>query len=294
MEPLDRWLFRGELLEVGTFRVRPEDPRFANTGPIREHIFVFPRISVRIHPSSSPSVVADPNTVMFYNRAQEYQRAPVSHEGDRCDWFVIREDVLVEAMAAYDPSVREHPSQPFARQWGQCPPEVYLFQRRLTDLLQGEAEPESFAVEECVLAILEHLNVLTFTHAPRSSPRARAELAEATRAVLGRSFREPLALATLAAEVHSSPFHLSRVFRAHTGMSVHRYLTDLRLRASLDRLGDASGRLTELALELGFASHSHFSERFRATFGIPPAASRQLDGRTLNALRAELEGRARI
>src|SRR5262249_37447049 len=64
-------------------------------------------------------------------------------------------------------------------------------------------------------------------------------------------------------------------FQQRTGAPVHRYLTRLRLRASLERLADGETDLTALALELGFSSHSHFTGAFRREFGRTPSAVRR-------------------
>ncbi len=74
--------------------------------------------------------------------------------------------------------------------------------------------------------------------------------------------------------MHVSPFHLAHGFRARTGLGLHAYRTHLRLRAALERIADPALPLTELALDLGFASHSHFTDTFRRTFGRPPSAVR--------------------
>jgi AraC family transcriptional regulator len=56
-----------------------------------------------------------------------------------------------------------------------------------------------------------------------------------------------------------------------TGFSLHGFRQTLRLRAALERLSSHAGDLGMLALELGFSSHSHFSERFRNEFGVSPS-----------------------
>ena len=78
----------------------------------------------------------------------------------------------------------------------------------------------------------------------------------------------------LARRLHSSAFHLARVFRAETGFTVHGFRQSLRLRSALERLSDHRNDLTALALELGFSSHSHFTERFRNEFGVAPSQVR--------------------
>jgi AraC-like DNA-binding protein len=81
-------------------------------------------------------------------------------------------------------------------------------------------------------------------------------------------------LGRVAYVLRTSPFHLARVFRAETGFSVDAYQRSLRLRAALERLPTYADGLTTLALELGFSSHSHFTETFRREFGVSPSALR--------------------
>ncbi|MGH3113830.1 MAG: helix-turn-helix domain-containing protein [Gaiellaceae bacterium] len=75
--------------------------------------------------------------------------------------------------------------------------------------------------------------------------------------------------------MHSSPFHLARVFRERTGFSIHGYRNQLRLRSSLDGLFEPDVDLALLARRLGYSSHSHFTDSFRRAFGAPPSAVRR-------------------
>jgi AraC-like DNA-binding protein len=86
-----------------------------------------------------------------------------------------------------------------------------------------------------------------------------------------------MSLGSIAQAIGCTPFALSRVFHDVTGMTLHRYRAALRLRASLE-LVEAGQPLTAIALELGYSSHSHFTEAFRSDFGVPPsqAAVRRL------------------
>jgi len=83
-------------------------------------------------------------------------------------------------------------------------------------------------------------------------------------------------LPEIARKVHCSPFHLSRIFRATVGSSIHQYQLRLRLALALDQLGDGSQSLTELALALGFSSHSHFTAAFQQAFGFSPSDFRRI------------------
>jgi AraC family transcriptional regulator len=119
----------------------------------------------------------------------------------------------------------------------------------------------------------------------RVTRRAHRDLVDATRVMLARRFRDKLSLSDIARAVFSSPFHLARVFRRKTGLSLHRQLTRLRLRDALEHLANGKPDLTGLALDLGFSSHAHFSHSFRHEFGSTPSEfSRQLFMRNLRGM----------
>jgi AraC-like DNA-binding protein len=96
--------------------------------------------------------------------------------------------------------------------------------------------------------------------------------------LLQERFRERYRLEDVARELYVSPFHLCRLFKQETGMSMHRYVNRLRLREALEGLADGVN-LTELALSLGFSCHSHFTNAFRKEFGLPPGEARRLVGK---------------
>jgi AraC family transcriptional regulator len=47
------------------------------------------------------------------------------------------------------------------------------------------------------------------------------------------------------------------------------------MRAALQRLCEPGVDLIDIALDLGFSSHSHFTESFRRSFGRTPSAVRE-------------------
>jgi AraC-like DNA-binding protein len=49
-----------------------------------------------------------------------------------------------------------------------------------------------------------------------------------------------------------------------------------RLAHTLDAVLDCGDDLTTIALDAGFASHSHFTARFRSFFGCTPVALRRI------------------
>src|SRR6185312_9723361 len=55
---------------------------------------------------------------------------------------------------------------------------------------------------------------------------------------------------------------------------MHQYLLQVRMAVALDRLSAGATDLSRLALDLGFATHSHFSAAFRQYFDVAPRVAR--------------------
>jgi len=78
-------------------------------------------------------------------------------------------------------------------------------------------------------------------------------------------------LVDVADRVGLSPRHLTSEFSRVFGLPVYRYHLRLRLNQALIELPQ-SDSITDLALSLGFSSHSHFTAAFTSTFGVAPSA----------------------
>jgi AraC-like DNA-binding protein len=86
---------------------------------------------------------------------------------------------------------------------------------------------------------------------------------------------EPISLADLARATHTSPFHLSRLFRRHLGLPPLAYLRAVRLEQAAARLRDGDQPVTEVCYAVGFGGLSHFVTSFRTTYGVSPGAYRR-------------------
>ena len=89
--------------------------------------------------------------------------------------------------------------------------------------------------------------------------------------LLASEYAGALGVDDISSRVHCSPGYLSRLFRRSTGFTLHEYQRQLRLRQSLELLLESRDGLSELAMQLGFATHSHFSSAFRREFGMTPS-----------------------
>jgi AraC family transcriptional regulator len=264
---------------LGEFSCAPGDPAWdeINTNMGAWPHVVFPRSHVLIAQDGAAPVLTTPNHVVFYKPHQLYRRALRDPRGDRSVWLEVSPALLEEAAGA-----------PPAGPAGPSDARTYL----LAVALASRPAGERLLAEEATLRLLERaVGARTVSVQPRRA-RTRgehAELAEAAKELLIARLADPPALHALAAALYVSPFHLARVFRARTGFSLSGYVHGLRLRRAVDQLAAEPGvDLSRLALDLGYCSQSHFTDRFRAAFGCPPSALRGTQLRTIvEARRAE-------
>ncbi|GLH72863.1 hypothetical protein GETHLI_13650 [Geothrix limicola] len=293
-----RGLYEGPLLSVREYRCHacrsgpgPEEESDANT-------LILMRQGAFCRHFGRQKATADVNQAVFFSKGSTYQVSHPADCGDRGTVFAVAPRVLRDIVRELDPSVDERPDQPFAFVSGPCESSVFWRHRELVQRLEaGTGALEPFWVDVTALQIVADTLEAAFAQAghPRRSRREgteadHANLAEAAKVHLAAHLGERLTLDEVARAVHASPFHFARVFQQRTGVSIHRYLTLLRLRASLERLAGGEEDLTALALDLGFSSHSHFADAFRREFGRTPSEVRKHASlRTLREMSKNLE-----
>jgi AraC-like DNA-binding protein len=273
-----RQLYTSDTMWIGTFRCAVGMPDFDSLGKIRErHALVFPRTSVFIQQEGHQSVLMDPNRVALYNQAQPYRRMPHSQAGDRCEYFYFDTNLVLEALGRNDPSAYDRPERPFRIPCTACEAPTYLMQRRMIEHLERIPEPDPLFIEESGMEVLRRVAANMTGVEPTHKVRREAtrgdhrQLALAAQDLLNRQFQERLSLAEIAASLSVSPFHLARVFRQQTGLPLHAYLEQLRLRVGLEWIAADGRDLASIACALGFTHHSHFTLAMRKHFGHPPS-----------------------
>lgn len=79
----------------------------------------------------------------------------------------------------------------------------------------------------------------------------------------------------LAREVNLSSDHFMQAFKAATGHSPYRMASEMRIGEAKRLLLETSQSMTQIALELGFSSSAHFSNRFNELAGTSPTRWRK-------------------
>jgi AraC-like DNA-binding protein len=203
-------------------------------------------------------------TVVYFERPDDEQQIAHPAGGDSCTALYFSDEILSRLWGG-EPGL---PEEPLATD-----PTTDLRQRLL---LAAVERGDSGDVEEIVLDLA--VDVLARS-APERVASGRPATAAARRRVVTAT-REAMAerpragVIELARLVAVSPHHLSRVFKAETGLTISRYRNRLRVRLALERLSEGEPCLARLAADLGFADQAHLARVVRRELGATPSSLR--------------------
>ena len=229
---------------------------------------VFPYRGVYVRHVGRREVVAESNQVLFFNQAEDYAVSHPVPGGDACLSLSIDEEFLRE-LAPKDQVAASGVLTFLARQ-RPVDPDTQLRTALLRHKLMRGAV-ETLEAEDLTLALVRSA---LGERSPRRVTYGSQKLVDRAKLILSGDLARRWTLAEIAAEVGVSPVYLTQLFQQVEGVPLYRYQLRLRLARALDRL-DRAGDLTELALDLGFSSHSHFTAAFRQAYGSSPAAFRR-------------------
>jgi AraC family transcriptional regulator len=231
---------------------------------------VFPYRGVYVRHVGNDQAVGEANQVLFFNAFEGYRISHPVPGGDASLTLAITEAMLRElAPAAF---VRDTAMFLFRQQRLRIDARTQALVALLRHSLRQNIV-ESLEAETLALTLVQRALGARTTHSPGAT-FGRQRLVDRVKLVLASDLARRWTLAEIAAEVRGSPVYLTQVFQQVEGVPLYRYQLNLRLARSLDLLAHYAD-LTDLSLELGFSSHSHFSAAFREAYGRSPSEFRQ-------------------
>jgi AraC-like DNA-binding protein len=232
---------------------------------------VFPYRGVFVRHVGRQEAVGEANQLVLFNAGEDYAISHPVGGGDACLSLSMSEALLAE-LAPPDQVRPTGGPLAFHRQHRGIDPRAQALVALLRhSLRRGKAE--TLEAESLTLTLVRRALGERTSHA-RAASFGRQKLVDRAKLALSADLARRWSLAEIAAEVGVSPVYLTQVFRQVEGIPLYRYQLRMRLARALDRL-DSSPDLTELGLDLGFSSHSHFSAAFRQAYGRSPAAFRR-------------------
>jgi AraC-like DNA-binding protein len=265
-----RTLFERETLQISLFEARNVSDKCGDVEQQNRNVVVLPLSGVfSKHDAPGRYVIGTPSHAVFIAADTPYRLGFPGAIGDRA--LILR---FNNAVAPDDLDGR-YDQGPASN--GLLSAEAMILRNLLCARL-ARSRADDFEIES---RSFDLLGMSLDAMRPRDAPRRRATEARWTHAL--ERIKEAVAVAPvdkwnlekLARIAALSPYHLCRVFRRMTGTSIYDYVLQERLACTLNAVLNGEDDLTTVALDGGFASHSHFTARFRSFFGCTPAALRR-------------------
>lgn len=89
-----------------------------------------------------------------------------------------------------------------------------------------------------------------------------------------QNYNKDISNEKLAAISGYHPYHLNRLMKNSTGMTLHQYIINLRIKKATDMLLNTTIPISEIAETCGFKNSYYFSAAFKSKTGITPSAFR--------------------
>ncbi|MGZ7441341.1 response regulator [Paenibacillus sp. TH7-28] len=113
---------------------------------------------------------------------------------------------------------------------------------------------------------------------PNDRKRCKAEMIiESCKTYIDTHYHEEdLSLSTLAAKFHFNPSYFCNLFKTHSRMTIHQYITQTRMKAAAKLLLHTSQKVYQIAENVGYKDVKYFIRLFRKEFGTSPEEYRHL------------------
>ncbi|ALA53827.1 AraC family transcriptional regulator [Shouchella clausii] len=106
---------------------------------------------------------------------------------------------------------------------------------------------------------------------PKGEMSQKEKTVQAVVSFIESHYHEHLGLETIEEALHVSKYHLSKVFKEMTGVTIFKYLYQRRVNQAKIELLVSDASITDICYQVGFHYPSHFTKVFKQFTGITPA-----------------------
>jgi AraC-like DNA-binding protein len=271
VEPIRKTLIAGHALHIGAFWARPASDACGDIERQSSHAVVLPVSGLfSKHDAPGRYVIGTPSHAVLFTANTPYRIGFPGAIGDRA--LILRFDADLAA-EQYSQRGSANGLAPYGLLTADAMTLRNLLWARLRQAEADEFESEALGLD---LLSMSLGSMRSDVQPPRPSALTRRRHAvERVKEAVATAPADQWSVTRLAKVASLSPFHLCHVFREMVGTSIYDYVLQERLAHALGAVLDGGDDLTAIALDAGFASHSHFTARFRKFFGITPTGLRR-------------------
>ncbi|MCF3129227.1 AraC family transcriptional regulator [Streptomyces olivochromogenes] len=140
----------------------------------------------------------------------------------------------------------------------------------------SEVGADDLYVQSAAQFIAAHVLSPPTAGSARSTGALSSRQLETVLTYMRENLGQPVSVDDLASLVSFSRFHFVRCFKATTGSTPYRYLTDLRIDLARKYLESGNDPIARIGQCCGFSGSEHFSRSFRRIMGCTPSQYRAM------------------
>ena len=138
------------------------------------------------------------------------------------------------------------------------------------DLILNEFSKKKFGYEAICSALLKEI-IVDLARSASLSMQGGVSKVDKVLDYINKNFSRDITNADLADLAGYHEYHLNRIMKSITGMSIHQYLTNIRIEKSKEYLLNADTPISEVSYLCGFKTQYHFANVFKAHTGSTPS-----------------------
>ena len=136
--------------------------------------------------------------------------------------------------------------------------------------LHKTPSPDPLMLNALFYGILYQCQKLSVSTELTKASTTHSKIAMDVQSYLDMHFHENCSLRILSQKIHASPNHIRIAFQAEYGVSPYEYVLQKRIEQAKILIAEQRTSFTDIAMQLGFCSQSHFNKLFKARVHCTP------------------------
>lgn len=136
--------------------------------------------------------------------------------------------------------------------------------------LHKTPSPDPLMLNALFYGILYQCQKFTVSTELTKSSAIHSRIARDVQSYLDMHFHENCSLRILSQKIHASPNHIRIAFQTEYGVSPYEYVLQKRIEQAKILIAEQRTSFTDVAIQLGFCSQSHFNKLFKARVHCTP------------------------
>lgn len=136
----------------------------------------------------------------------------------------------------------------------------------------------SISLMKCItdfVNIVKYIIKDIFEYQEQKNANRSLEKIEKVKTYIEKNIGSDLSLYILADMISVTPQYLCRLFKEHTGMNYHDYITKLKMKKAAELIKLTNMTVNEVSEKLGYNNSSYFIRKFKENYGLTPGEFRE-------------------